>query len=158
MRKLIFPIILALLISGCISPEKPETTTFEVTPTISTTSISESDLLLNERAISAKNVSLCEKISDVNLRVSCSSDLSLNEKAIAAKDVNICGEVSDKNLRESCIAAIAKEVKNFAMCGPLSIADKCIYDVGVAAKDVNICGEVSDKNLRESCIAAIAKE
>ena len=116
MRKLIFPIILAVLISGCISPEKPETTTFEVTPTISTTSISESELLLNER----------------------------------------CGPIVNLTEKESCIAAVAKEAKNFAMCGPLSIKDKCIYDVGVAAKDVNICGEVSDKAMKESCIAAVA--
>jgi len=133
---------------------------------------------IRDIAISKNDISMCEKIPDINVKelceavisqdsekcISVENDLSISSKWMASScldniaflknDISICEKISDEDFKRYCIASISK---NISEC---ERDDRCIKLVATRLNDTSICDDnfLDDSPNENGCYAIVNKD
>ena len=140
-----FLVLSLLLVSGCIGP-------------------SDDEIIL--KAQQTKDISLCEKISDVAKREECICGVAmvtynsgLCEELKTERSETVLGVTSNMKLRDLCFNSIAEEKLDHTLCEKMDegwMKDDCFAYIAGMTKDKGLCNKISDKTSKEECIETLS--
>lgn len=116
------------------------------------------DSALQSYAENNKETSLCDKLSNEELKTACTDNIN-SAIAISSKDQSKCSVIIDEELKSSCEFAIvlqkAKESNNAAACSslPESKRQACLNsfnkDIAIKKQDSSRCEDLPSEEMKE---------
>ena len=91
-----------------------------------------------QRALSVKDISLCESIQEIRLKSSCIDTLALS-LAVERGDMSLCSKISTLDIVATCQTQVSRQ------------SDKISYQQAIEQGDTSICEKISDSRLQNNC-------
>ncbi len=117
------------------------------------TDVSPADRVAYDGALKLKDISLCKKIMDEKLSLSCGiilSDAASREESVAKKDASVCEKMSSPAGREECRmqveVALRADEKNEQIK-----KDNDLYGKMFESQKFDRCEDIKDAPIRELC-------
>jgi hypothetical protein len=178
MKKLIFLLVLSLTATSCTLSEdtnndkNPSKETSELSVVSNEIIDEQNDNILLESAVSSKDSSLCEGISDTEKKSECKEIITDNvimEEAISKKDLSLCDSIKIDRYKTTCKSKIESDLKRDEeskiyqeeLNANISKYDS-IATTALEEGNVESCSKIEDENIKDSCIynvvISLAKE
>lgn len=167
MKKLIFLLVLSLTATSCTLSEdtnndqNPSKETSELSVVSNEIIDEQNDNILLESAISSKDASLCEGISDTEKKSECKlivSEILIMDEAVQKEDKVSCDSLTIEQYKNSCSIQIEAKKQQSALDETESLnRDKYkeeMNNIKLQAKDKKdylLCDKIDDENLMYSC-------
>jgi hypothetical protein len=127
--------------------------------------------------MNAKDVSVCEKMTNVNKKQTClavarddikecdatdqyGKERCVNQFAAYTKDLSVCGGAEGPTNRENCYYNVAKSTGDEDACAQYTVGmkDKCYFEVSRTIDDIGQCGNIVDSGMKATCTAVAKKD
>jgi len=135
-----------VLVSGCIGP-------------------SDDDIIL--KAQQTKDISLCEKIGNIEKNEECvcgvamvTQNSDLCEKLKSEISETVLGVTSNMKLRDLCFSSIAENKLDSTLCGKIDdglMKDYCFSDLAKLTQNKELCNKITDEFEKEECNKVVSE-